>query len=366
MPDDAAAVALTVTAVDTAAAGFLTVWPADRPQPVASTIAWGGPDEVRANGTLVGLSVDGRISLFVNSPVHVVVDVAGAFVSAIDRHRRPVRADDTDSVARHPRHRSTCRGRHGARRAARGSRRRRDRRGDHHHHHRCERAGLLHRLRRRSDRPTASVLNTVRAGQTVAATAIVPVDDEGVAVFTQRGDHVIVDLNGWFTGDSADPTDEGLFVPITPTRTLDTRTAGIPLYTGGTLSMGAAAAVGDGAAAVVANLTSVESLGDGFVTAYPSSTERPLASTAELRPRRDGGEHGRRRHVDRGRIGVRQPADATRRRRHGLVHRYAARGVGSRPSRTLRRRWPAARPPNGPRSPTRHSSGSGCAATACR
>lgn len=282
VPEDSSAVALTITAVDTAAAGFLTVWPADRPQPLASTIAWGGAGEVRANGTLVGLSADGEVSVFVNSPTHVVVDVSGAFVPASTATAgrfvatTPTRLLDTRTTAR-PSAGDTVRVQlpdevDADATAVALTITTTDASGP----------GFFTAFAAGDDRPTASVLNTTTIGQTVAATAIVPVDGNGVAVFTQRGDHIIVDFAGWFTGASADPTDDGLFVPISPTRVLDTRTAGIPLYTGGSLSLVTGGVVGGevgDASAIVANVTSIESLGDGFVTAYPSSTERPLAST---------------------------------------------------------------------------------------
>lgn len=278
VPEDATAVALTVTAVDTAAEGFLTVWPADRPQPLASTIAWGGAGEVRANGALVGLSPGGEVSVFVNSATHVVVDVSGAFVPASTTSAgrfvpiTPTRLLDTRTTAR-PAAGDIVQVELPAvvdadATAVALTITTTDASGP----------GFFTAFAAGAERPTASVLNTNSVGQTVAATAIVPVDHDGLAVFTQRGDHVIVDLAGWFTGASADPTDEGLFVPISPTRVLDTRTAGIPLYSGGSRSLDTGGVVGP-AAAIVANVTSIKSLGDGFVTAFPSSTERPLAST---------------------------------------------------------------------------------------
>jgi hypothetical protein len=130
-----------------------------------------------------------------------------------------------------------------------------------------------------SSRPTASVLNTTGAGQTVAATAIVPISAAGFSVFTQAGDHVIVDVFGWFTGASASESADGLFVPATPTRVLDTRDGGTPVYTNGSVATGASTVTDTSVSAVVANFTATQSRGAGFVTAFPTGTARPGVSS---------------------------------------------------------------------------------------
>lgn len=64
--------------------------------------------------------------------------------------------------------------------------------------------------------PVVSNLN-FRAAQVVASTAVVPVGGDGaVCVYQSAAAHVIVDLNGSFAATSG-------FVPVTPTRMLDTR-----------------------------------------------------------------------------------------------------------------------------------------------
>ncbi|MDP2290552.1 MAG: hypothetical protein Q8M22_05145 [Actinomycetota bacterium] len=68
--------------------------------------------------------------------------------------------------------------------------------------------------------PTVSNLN-FRASQTVASAAIVPIGVDGkVCVFQSTDSHLLVDLNGAFGLDSG-------FIPLTPGRALDTRSAGI-------------------------------------------------------------------------------------------------------------------------------------------
>jgi hypothetical protein len=75
------------------------------------------------------------------------------------------------------------------------------------------------------------VLNVDRPLQARAAAAIVPVEQGRFDVYTRNGNHVIVDLLGYFTGASAEQSDDGLFVPIDPHRLVDSRRAAGP--TGG-------------------------------------------------------------------------------------------------------------------------------------
>ena len=63
-----------------------------------------------------------------------------------------------------------------------------------------------------------------RPGQVIANLVIVPLDSNGrAALRTTVGTHLVVDVQGWFTGPSAAVTTAGLFVPITPARFMDTR-----------------------------------------------------------------------------------------------------------------------------------------------
>ena len=104
-----------------------------------------------------------------------------------------------------------------------------------------------------------------------------------IDLYTHAGTHLIVDLAGWFTGSESTPGLDGLFTPLTPRRTLDTRPGAIP----GTDSVVGAPVTGPttapvGATAVVVNLTGTEATADGYVTAYPSGTTRPTASNLNL------------------------------------------------------------------------------------
>ncbi len=74
---DAVVVNLTVTG--TTAGGYLTVWPAGQPRPLASSISW-APGQTVANAVTVRAGVGGRISVFnPTGSAHVIVDVVGSF-----------------------------------------------------------------------------------------------------------------------------------------------------------------------------------------------------------------------------------------------------------------------------------------------
>jgi hypothetical protein len=72
-----AAVSLNVTATDPTAAGFLTVWPAGLPRPLASNLNFAAGQTV-ANAVPVGVDENGQISIYNSSgDTDVIVDVTG-------------------------------------------------------------------------------------------------------------------------------------------------------------------------------------------------------------------------------------------------------------------------------------------------
>ena len=74
----ASAVALNVTAIGAAAAGFLTVYPCATAPPEASTVNFGA-GEVRPNNTIVAVAPGGLVCVYSSAAVDVVVDVTAAF-----------------------------------------------------------------------------------------------------------------------------------------------------------------------------------------------------------------------------------------------------------------------------------------------
>jgi hypothetical protein len=125
-------------------------------------------------------------------------------------------------------------------------------------------------------RPWASTINADGHDQTRAAGAIVAVSASGLDVYSLAGGHVVVDVTGWFTGAAGASDDDGLFVSEqAPRRLIDTR-GGDPLWAGGGVDI---ANVAPNAAALALNVTIVNPIRPGFLTAYPARQERPSTST---------------------------------------------------------------------------------------
>jgi hypothetical protein len=83
VPPSALAVSLTVTAVQAAALGYLTLFPGDATGPPLASHVNFGAGQTRANNAVVALGADGSGTLKVKngsvSPVHLVLDVNGYF-----------------------------------------------------------------------------------------------------------------------------------------------------------------------------------------------------------------------------------------------------------------------------------------------
>lgn len=74
------------------------------------------------------------------------------------------------------------------------------------------------------------------------------------------------------------------YVPVTPTRVLDTRNSGAPVGPGGNAFIELADTIPANATAVVLNVTATGTTGFTFVTAYPADEARPDASNLNLVP----------------------------------------------------------------------------------
>lgn len=280
---DAAAVAVTVTAVRPIAAGYLIAYPTGSSRPLASTVNYRA-GQVVANAQLTQLGDGGRITIHALAASHVVVDVTGYFVPApggsdagryvplaarrlVDTRSsaRPAPSDavrvelpaavPADAVAVAVNVTTTL----------------------------TVGPDVFTARPAGADLPLASMLNVDGRGQTRSASAIVPVADRAFEVVTHHGNHVIVDLLGYITGDSAPVSTEGLFVATVPTRLVDTRAdagpAGGPrLWDGGTREFRTSHITGSGVAAVAANLTMARTEDIGYLAAYPAGTRRPGTS----------------------------------------------------------------------------------------
>jgi hypothetical protein len=134
--------------------------------------------------------------------------------------------------------------------------------------------------------PKASSLNVNVFNETRAAAVLVPISTIGgrrtIKVFAQNPAKLIVDVTGYFTSVSSALAQEGLFVPADPVRILDTRDPGqIGKLWPRWFVEGAIPAPGasQGAAAVV-NLTGVQARDPGFLTI--SAARAPLPPTSNL------------------------------------------------------------------------------------
>lgn len=298
VPAGASAVALTVTATDAVSAGFVTVWPTGEAKPLASNLNLERAGHTIANQVIVPLGDLGRVSFFVQSATHLVADVAGYFepvAGATSRPGRfaalpPGRLLDTRAGIGYP----ADGGRPGA--GATVSLQVEGRDGVPSQHvsavalnvtaTEAAGAGFVTIFPNAGSRPLASNLNLERAGQTVSNHVIVPLAPDGtVQLYTQSGTHLVVDVFGWYTAD--DPavplSGDGLFLPQSPERRLDTRTGlggstrpaaeeSLAFEPGGTPPRGA----------VVFNLTATNAANAGFVTAWPAGHARPLTSNLNL------------------------------------------------------------------------------------
>jgi len=140
------------------------------------------------------------------------------------------------------------------------------------------------------DRPVASNVNFV-AGDIVPNGVIAPIGVDGkVCFFAFSATDLVVDVAGWFVGDS--------FVGSTPQRLVDSRIANgtatreritrdSPLRIKVTdlavsTANGSATLVPSQVSAVALNVTAVSPVADGFFTAYPCDVDRPVSSNVNF------------------------------------------------------------------------------------
>lgn len=279
VPDDAVAVAITLTAPPSAGFGHVTAYPAGTPLPTASNLNT-RPDAVVANSAIVRLGADGRLAVRQHRPGALIIDVSAAFVPA-DTSRAgrfvpvtPRRLVDTRTPAP-PSGMLGARGTLDVPLPAGID---------------ADATAIVvnitsvaaprpgHLSARPSGRRSTgtSFLNADGTGRVVAASVVLPVDAGGVTIESLAGGHVAVDLAGWFTGPSAADSDVGLFVPTDPTRLLDTRLVDGRLWANGTIELPVPAT---GASAAVTNLTVVAPDRTGHVTAFPARTPLPDTSS---------------------------------------------------------------------------------------
>jgi hypothetical protein len=130
-------------------------------------------------------------------------------------------------------------------------------------------------------KPSTSNLNWTGASQTIAASATVGVAGDGVVdLYTSSTTHLIADVQGYYTSD----TTGSKYTALTPARLLDTRSK-VGISTTSKISDAVISlkvrghgGVPTGATSVVLNLTATQTVGGGYLEAYPEGATRPTAS----------------------------------------------------------------------------------------
>ena len=311
VPPGATSAVLNVTATDTTAPSYLTVWPAGGPPPLSSSLNWQAGQTV-ANLVTVDLGPTGAVSVYNDQgQADVVIDVEGwmdstATSGAVYVPVTPYRICDTRAGFRPL---NQCTGRTlgpnttltvtaaGTAPAPGGP---------------LPPAGavavnltvtatdttqpsFLSVWPATAPQPIASNLNW-QAGQTVANNVVVAVPTSGATlgqleIYNDAGSaDVVVDVSGYYLPASPPPSNAVYFTPMVPYRICDTRSTAISQLqdacTGDTLQGGSplrllVAGVGgipSGATSVVLNVTITDTTAPGFLTVFPDLAPLPLSS----------------------------------------------------------------------------------------
>ena len=142
-----------------------------------------------------------------------------------------------------------------------------------------------------ADIPTASVVNHL-PGEVRANGTIVGLLTGSIAVLSSTAAPIVVDVTGWFV--PATSATAGRFVPVTPTRAIDTRLAprAAPLAAGETVTVPLPPGIPSDAAAVAITVTTTEVPGPGYLSVAPAGSGRPPSSVlntdARLQTRASG------------------------------------------------------------------------------
>jgi hypothetical protein len=269
--------------VNPSAPGFITAWPCGLPRPLASNINFEAGSTI-PNGVIASLGSDGAACLYSSVETDIVVDLAGWFDAEAYQGATPVRLVDTrdgtgaplgltNSAApiQVPVASLPVTSALGVATAIPGD---------------VGAVALNVTAVEPTDpgyitvwpceagRPNASNLNFM-PGDIIANGVIAPAGSNGVVcAFSSASTHMIVDLAGWFPGDT--------FTGMTPTRLLDTRDGGgAKVPTGGVVEVETrrpGLATSSDAAALSLNVTVTEAEGPGYLTVWPCDVDRPNAS----------------------------------------------------------------------------------------
>lgn len=139
------------------------------------------------------------------------------------------------------------------------------------------------------DVPKTSTLN-VRRNENRAIGAMVKIGSDargrpGFNVLVKNGAHVLVDIDGFITGPSANRSSGGLFVPLDPVRLMDTRRGQRGkkrLWPGWTRAFDLPASIRADAGTAVLNMTAARTMGGGFFSVNAAQTRVGVPSTSNI------------------------------------------------------------------------------------
>ncbi len=291
VPTSATAVVLNVTAIDATGEGYVTVFPWGEALPNTSNVNIKSFGQMVPNLVTVRLGSEGMVGLFTSISANLLVDVfgyyspsgataAGRFIALTPQRLLDTRGNATageDGVVRLSMPAGIPTNIEGlVLNVTAVNSRLRD-----------NGFGYWSAYPAGQDRGSTSNINISSADQTIANQVIVKPSATGVDFYSYAGGDLLVDLMGYYSGATAAVSEEGLFVPVSPTRLLDTRSTPNPLgenvalHHDWTVEVGTANQAGipsTGASAVALNVTMTRSQGEGYVTVYPAGRARPNSS----------------------------------------------------------------------------------------
>jgi sugar lactone lactonase YvrE len=281
VPADASAVALNVTATEALGGGYVQVFPTGRAAIGSSSSL--NVEEAGAtvpNFVIAPIGADGKVSFYSQGGAQLVADLVGYYepVDLAVRAGRyvglaPTRVLDTRQTGKVPAGETVDLQVAGAGPVPAGE----------------ASAVVLNVTLTEADAPgfvqviptdgptplgESSSLNATHAGQTVANLVMVPLGSDGsVTLYTMSGGHLVADVMGYVTSSSAPTDSAGLFVPVAPTRLLDTRSTPPALGPGGVITIipaGRGPLPPEGISGYYVNVTATNAAAPGYVQVLPA------------------------------------------------------------------------------------------------
>ncbi len=289
IPSNAAAYSLNVTVVPRGRLGYLTIWPAGRPQPNVSTMNSDG--RVKADAAIVPAGASAAVSVYVTDTTDLILDIDGYFTSPSPQTLQfyplpPCRIVDTRSPdgplggpflmggmnRDFPVLMSNC----GLPQQGAKAYSFNVTALPH------EATGYITLCPTPSDPhqscPLVSTLNWA-GGQDTANAAIVPAGTGGsIRVNPSNNTDLLIDVNGYFAAPGG--TNALSLYPVVPCRVLDTRPHPFQFELNPPVDVrGSACAPPSQSQAYVFNATVVPQGGLGFLTLWPDGVQQPVVST---------------------------------------------------------------------------------------